>query len=88
MIVEGSARETYARARTLEVIQLHDDLALVQGALNRGDQVIVNGLNRIVPGQKILATLVENSMAIPSPEGVSTPPDEFSGSFAPSGTLP
>ena len=88
MIVEGSARETYARARTLEVIQLHDDLALVQGALNRGDQVIVNGLNRIVPGQKILATLVENNMAIPSPEGVSTPPDEFSGSFAPSGTLP
>lgn len=68
MIVESGANETYAQPRTLDVIQLHDDLALVQGALNRGDRVIINGLNRIVPGQKVQATLLENSFAIPSPE--------------------
>lgn len=67
LIAEDGASGTYARARTLDVIQLHEDLALVQGALDPGDRVIINGLNRIVPGQKILVTLVENTIVIPSP---------------------
>jgi len=91
LIAEDEANGTYARVRTLDVIQLHDDLALVQGALNQGDRVIINGLNRIVPGQKILAAIVENRMAIPSPEGTGTTSgdaDGAVGSAAPSGTLP
>ena len=100
LIAEDKANQTYARLRTLDVIQLHDSLALVRGALNQGDRLIINGLNRIVPGQKIEATLVKNTMAIPSPvgrvEGGESP--EFSsgfdgsigsdGSVSPNGTLP
>ena len=91
LIAEEDANGTFARARTLDVIQLHDDLALVQGALNPGDRVIINGLNRIVPGQKIQATLVENRMAIPSPVGMAgtdAASGDSDGSIEPSGTLP
>ncbi len=72
LIAQEEANGTYARARTLDVVQLHDELALVQGALNPGDRVIINGLNRIVAGQKVQATLVENTMVIPSPVAMAT----------------
>jgi RND family efflux transporter MFP subunit len=88
LVVQGTANEAYARARTLDVIQLHDDLALVQGALNRGDRVIINGLNRIVPGQKVRVTLVENSMVIPSPEAVGATASDSDGATQPSESSP
>ncbi len=91
LIAEDDANGTYARARTLDVVQLHDDLALVQGALNQGDRVIINGLNRIVPGQKIQATLVENAMVIPSPVAtaeVGADSSDSDGPVGPSGTSP
>lgn len=91
LIAEDEDNDTFARVRTLDVIQLHDNLALVQGALNQGDRVIINGLNRIVPGQKVLATLSENRLAIPSPQGAgsaSSDADGSAGSLAPGGTLP
>ena len=100
LIAEDKANGTYARLRTLDVIQLHDDLALVQGALNPGDRLIINGLHRIVPGQKIQATLAENTMVIPSPVGVvgmeelrevasdSDGSIDSDGSVSPNGTLP
>jgi len=91
MIVEDKANDTFAQPRTLDMIQLHDDLALVQGALNQGDRVIINGLNRIVPGQRIQANLIENELAIPSPEGIAPATegsDDARVPSAPNGTLP
>ena len=39
--------------RMLEVVQLEGDFALVRGSLADGDRVVVNGTNRIVPGQNV-----------------------------------
>lgn len=88
LIAEDGATGTYARARTLDVIQLHDDLALTRGALNQGDRVIVNGLNRIVPGQKIQVRLIENKLAIPSPVAKGAVTRDSGGAVGPSGALP
>ena len=68
MIVEGQGDALIASVRTLEVIQLQDQLALVQGSLKQGDRLIINGLNRIVPGQKIVANLLGEKIATPGPE--------------------
>lgn len=87
LVVEEAPQGTFAGARTLDVIQLHDGLALVQGALKQGDRVIVNGLNRIVPGQKVMATLIESGIAIPSPAGIGAASGDADGSVG-SGALP
>ncbi len=39
--------------KILELVQLEDDWALVEGSLQNGERVIVNGLHRIVPGQRV-----------------------------------
>lgn len=39
--------------RVLEILQLEDEFALIQGSLNDGDRVVVNGTHRIVPGQTV-----------------------------------
>ena len=68
MVVQGQGGDAIASVRTLEVVQLQDQLALVQGALQQGDRVIVNGLNRIVPGQKIEANLIDQTVPTPGPD--------------------
>ena len=68
MVVEGQGDELIAKVRTLEVVQLQDQLALVQGSLEQGDRVVINGLNRIVPGQKIVANVIDEKIATPGPE--------------------
>jgi len=77
MVVEGKSDDLSASVRTLEVVLLQDQLALVQGALNDGDRVIVNGLNRIVPGQKVSAQLIENTNETPGPEEAEVTEGEF-----------
>ena len=47
-----SANSTVAR-KILELVQLENDWALVQGALVDGEFVIVNGSHRIVAGQRV-----------------------------------
>jgi|GEM_PF-1807111 len=88
LIVESRDNDLYAQSRTLEVIQLHDELALVRGALNQRDRVIVNGFNRIVPGQKIRATLIENPIVVPMPKPIEPTTGDSNGAIAPGGTLP
>ena len=88
MIVENRDNDLYAQSRTLEVIQLHDELALVQGALNERDRVIVNGINRIVPGQKIQATLIENTIVVPMPEAIEPTSSDSDGFTITTGTSP
>ena len=39
--------------KMLELVQLEDEWALVTGSLQEGEFVIVNGLHRIVPGQRV-----------------------------------
>ena len=42
--------------KMLEIVQLEDDWALAQGALEDGQRVIVNGTHRVVPGQRVKTT--------------------------------
>ena len=70
MVVQGQGDDSIASVRTLEVVQLQDQLALVQGALQQGDRVIINGLNRIVPGQKIVANLIDQKIPTPGPDAI------------------
>lgn len=39
--------------KMIELVQLEDEWALIRGALQDGEFVIVNGLHRIVPGQRV-----------------------------------
>ncbi len=51
--------------RILEIVQLEDDQALVQGSLDVGELVIVNGTHRIVPGQQVTTINVSNEFKAP-----------------------
>ena len=51
--------------RSLEIVQLEDDQALVQGSLEEGDLVIVNGTHRIVPGQQVTAIDISSGFGTP-----------------------
>lgn len=75
MIVQGQEDDTIAIPRTLDVIELQDQLALVQGALSQGDRVVVNGLNRVVPGQRVSAKPIENTIAVPGPPAIKADAD-------------
>lgn len=39
--------------KMIELVQLEDEWALIRGAIQDGEFVIVNGLHRIVPGQRV-----------------------------------
>ena len=51
--------------RILEIVQLEDEQALVQGSLDEGELVIVNGTHRIVPGQQVTTINVSNDFTAP-----------------------
>jgi multidrug efflux pump subunit AcrA (membrane-fusion protein) len=57
--------------KTLELVQLDDNRALVRGPLSEGELVIVNGTHRVVPGQSVAINDVTASSAIAIP-GEST----------------
>lgn len=61
------------RVKTVEVIHLQDDLALVSGAFEPTDRIIVSGLNRVVPGQRVNVRPIENNIVPPGP--LATDPD-------------
>ena len=49
-----------ARPGLVEVIQSEGDVAFVRGAVTDGDRVIVDGLQRVTPGQKVSPRLVQD----------------------------
>ena len=80
MVVQGQGDDSIASVRTLEVVQLQDQLALVEGALQEGDLVIINGLNRIVPGQQIEANLLDKKIVTPGPDEAELNADDTDSS--------
>ena len=71
LVVEGSpGRQTVAR-RFVEIAHVQRNQALVQGGLNDGELVVVDGANRIVPGQSVTPLPAESpaskSPALKSP---------------------
>ena len=55
--------------RMLELSQLEDDFALVAGAISPDDRLIVDGSNRIVPGQRVISRDVTSQFATPGRQG-------------------
>ena len=68
-IVRTENDDQYADRTIVEVVQLEDQQALVRGALNDDDLIIIDGLNRIVPGQRVQGTIVTTSFTAPGPPG-------------------
>lgn len=53
-VVEESAEgNPVVRRRDVELIHMDNDRAYVRGTLSDGDNVVVNGIHRLVPGQKV-----------------------------------
>ena len=57
--------------RIIEVVQLTDTHALVRGTLEDGDLVIVDGSNRITPGQSVSPNVVSASFSQMGPPGTN-----------------
>ncbi|MGI9429508.1 MAG: efflux RND transporter periplasmic adaptor subunit [Bythopirellula sp.] len=68
-VVNGASDNPLAERRIVEVGQLEDQQALVSGTLNDGDLLVVDGLHRLVPGQRVQSTLVTSEFATPGPPG-------------------
>ena len=51
--VDSDSSDHVARLRELEVLHQEGELAFVRGALHEGEQIIVSGVHRIVPGQNV-----------------------------------
>ncbi len=62
-------RSSKVTRKTLELIHLEDDWVLVQGAVGDGDEVIVNGSHRVVPGQIVLTKDVSSQYVRPRSSG-------------------
>lgn len=60
-VLEGEGEQQTVAPRRIELVQLEDKRALVQGSLNEGDLFVVDGLNRVVPGQLVKANDITNS---------------------------
>ena len=68
-VVRNENDQEYVERRTLELLQLDDDHALVGGALQDGDLVIVDGSHRIVPGQQVISRDVTSQEEVPVAQG-------------------
>ena len=69
-VVERQGVQQIVSRRYVEVVHLQDTRALVRGTLESGDQVIVEGTHRVVPGQQVRCIEVSQAtepMAIESP---------------------
>lgn len=51
-LAEDGSKATVKR-KTVDVVQLRDDWALVEGSLGEGELVVVNGVHRVVTGQVV-----------------------------------
>lgn len=70
-VVAQNEGEQLVQRRIIEVVQLTDKYALVRGAIEAGDLVIVDGSNRITPGQQVAANVVTASFSQTGPPGTS-----------------
>ncbi|MEM8946294.1 MAG: efflux RND transporter periplasmic adaptor subunit [Planctomycetota bacterium] len=65
-ILEGDGDQKTIATRTVKLVQLEDThalvikKALVSGSIAEGDLIVVDGLNRVVPGQLVRGNLVPN----------------------------
>lgn len=55
--------------RTIEILLLTDDHALVAGSLQAGELVVLDGSNRITPGQNVTPSIVSASFSQTGPPG-------------------
>ena len=68
-VLETDGERQIVRRRILELVQLEDTHALVRGSINEGDLYIVDGLNRVVPGQWVEGNLLSNDYQQAGPPG-------------------
>ena len=68
-VLENEGEEQTVGRRVVEILQLEAEHALVRGSLAEGDFYVVDGLNRLVPGQLVAGNLVENEFRQPVPPG-------------------
>ena len=77
LVVVQKDEQQLVERRIIDIIQLVDDFALVRGALQAGDMVIVDGSNRIVSGQEVVPRIVPAPLTQigppESPAGVTEP---------------
>lgn len=71
MVVQQPDDHQQVTRRVLELLQLADDHALVQGSLEPGDLVIVDGSSRVVPGQQVTTDTLAYSYQQPGLPGQS-----------------
>ncbi len=69
-VIEFEGENQTVSRRILEVVQLEAEHALVRGSLKPGEFYVVDGLNRLVPGQQVAGQLVERGFTQPGPPGV------------------
>ena len=67
--VEVGKSPQIAERRIVEIVQLEADHALVQGAIEAGDLIVVEGRHRVVAGQRVAASLVESTHVQPGLPG-------------------
>lgn len=70
VIESEGANQTISR-RVLEVVQLEAEHALVRGSLEPGEFYVVDGLNRLVPGQQVVGQVVQREFTQPGPPGAT-----------------
>ena len=68
-VVVGDGEDQVVSRRTLELIHIDEEIVLARGSLRAGDRLIVDGSNRIVPGQRVTSTIVAREFQIPGPPG-------------------
>lgn len=68
---DSSVGEFTLARKIVEVIQLQDDWALVQGDLRRAEMVVANGPHRVVPGQAVRIEDVSDNFLAPGSEGAA-----------------
>ncbi len=72
LVVEGLPGRQKVARRFVEIAYLERDRALVQGGVNDGELVVIDGLHRLVPGQFVTP--------LPAPSPRISPPDDSSES--------
>lgn len=68
-VVQGDADDQLVSWRYVEMLRLETDFALVRGTLNQEDLIIVNGIHRVVPGQRVTSRDVSDTVKRPGPGG-------------------
>lgn len=59
-VLEGEGEQRTIRRKLVNLLLLDNTHALVEGSLNAGELFIMDGLNRVVPGQLVQGKLVPN----------------------------